>query len=102
MGKICLLVVDAHSKWGEVIEVSTTTSVKTIETLRQLFACYGLRSQLVSDNGPQFISKEFEQFMKSNGIRHTRSTPYHPASNGEAERFVRSFKESMKAILNEL
>ena len=80
MGNNYLLVVDAHSKWGEVIEVSTTTSVKTIETLRQLFARYSLPSQLVSDNGPQFISKEFEQFMKSNGIRHTRSTPYHPAS----------------------
>ena len=52
MGKNYLLVVDAHSKWGEVIEVSTTTSVKTIQTLRQPFARYGLPSQLVSDNGP--------------------------------------------------
>ena len=80
--------VDAHSKWGEVIDVPTTNVTKTIEVLRQLFARFGLPSQLVSDNGPQFVSKEFEQFMKSNGIKHTKSTFNHPASNGEAERFV--------------
>ena len=55
----------------------------------------------MSNNGPQFVSKEFEQLMKSNGIKHTKSTPYYPASNGEAERFVRTFKESMKASKNE-
>ena len=96
LGRNFLLVVDTHSKWGEVIDVPTTNATKTIEVLRRLFARFGLPSQLVSDNGPQFVSKEFEQFMKSNGIKHTKSTPYHPASNGEAERFVRTFKESIK------
>ena len=94
-------VVDAHSKWGEVIDVPTTNATKTIEDLRQLFTWFGLPSQLVSGNGLQFVSKEFKQFMKSNGIKHTKSTPYHPASNEEAKRFVRTFKESMKASKNE-
>lgn len=97
MGKSFLLAIDAHSKWGEVYEMSSTTAFKTIEVLRQMFAAYGLPSQIVTDNGPQFVSEEFASFMKANGVKHTRCTPYHPASNGEAERFVRTFKESMKA-----
>ena len=97
MGKSFLLAIDAHSKWGEVYEMSSTTTTKTIEVLRRLFATYGLPLQIVSDNGPQFIAEEFASFLKANGVRHTRSAPYHPASNGEAERFVRTFKEAMKA-----
>ena len=97
MGENFLLVIDAHSKWGEVVEINSTTSSKTIAVLRQLFATYGLPQQLVSDNGPQFTSDEFAAFLKGNGVQHSRCTPYHPASNGEAERFVRTFKEAMKA-----
>ena len=101
MGKMFLLAVDAHSKWGEVYPMLKTTTSKTIELLRHMFAAYGLPEQLVLDNGPQFVSEEFRQFTRGNGIKHIRSSPYHPASNGLAERFVRTFKESMKAMKNE-
>lgn len=97
MGKMFFLAIDAHSKWGEVWEMAGTTSAKTIEVLRRLFAAYGLPQQVVTDNGPQFVSAEFATFLKANGVRHIRCTPYHPSSNGEAERFVRTFKEAMKA-----
>ena len=97
MGRQFLIVVDAHSKWPEVIEMKTTTSSATILELRRLFSSYGLPEQLVSDNGPQFTSTEFEKFLKSNGIKHTCSAPYHPSSNGLAERFVQTFKRAMKA-----
>ena len=89
--------VDAHSKWPEVFEMSQSTTVKTISVLRHLFAAYGLREQIVSDNGPQFTSDEFKDFTTANGIKHIHCAPYHPASNGAAERFVRTFKEAMKA-----
>ena len=98
LGKMFFVVVDAHSKWPEVAIMSTSsTTLKTIDILRSLFARYGLPEQLVSDNGPQFTSNEFGQFVRANGIRHIKSAPYHPASNGQVERFIRTMKRSLRA-----
>ena len=93
---VCYQGQSAHSKWPEVIQMPSTTFFKTIEALRSLFAKYGLPEQLVSANGPQFTSEEFTDFMKVNGIKHIRSVPYHPSTNGLAERFVQTFKRAMK------
>ena len=92
--------VDAHSKWPEVEIMGSTTTAKTIEVLRKIFARNGLPEQVVTDNGPQFVSEEFAQFVKENGIKHTRSAPYHPASSGLAERFVKSLKTALKTSLS--
>ena len=51
----------------------------------------------MSDNGRQFVAEDFAVFMKSNGVKHFRCSPYHPASNGAVERFVRTFKQAMRA-----
>jgi len=96
-----MIIVDAHSKWLEVVPMTTTTTDKTLDVLRSMFARYGLPEQLVSDNGPQLTSNEFERCMKQNGIKHIKTSPYHPASNGEAERFVQTFKRSLKASQND-
>ena len=101
-GKYYFLVVDAHSKWPEIVEMSSTTTEKTITVLRRMFAQFGLPHQVVSDNGPQFTSEEFKRFMRSNGIKHIRSTPYHPATNGAVERLVRTFKQTMRAGRHDL
>ncbi len=85
LNKMFLVVVDAHSKWPEVIQMSSTTSQNTIEALQALFARYGLPEQIVSDNGAQFTSQEFSDFVQANGIKHIRSAPYHPSTNGQAE-----------------
>ena len=77
--------------------MAATTSQHTIEALRSVFARFGLPEQLASDNGPQFTSDEFARFMKQNGIKHILSAPYHPSSNGLAERFVQTFKKAMRA-----
>ena len=96
MGHMFLVIVDAHSKWMEVYPTTSSSSQVTIEKLRMCFASLGLPEQLVSDNGPSFVSEEFQQFMKNNGIQHIRTSPHHPSSNGQAERAVQTFKSSMK------
>ena len=93
-----LVVVDAHSKWPEVVPVSSTTSSSTIDVLRDLFARFGIPEQIVSNNGTQFVSEEFQAFVRSNGIRHLTSAPYHPATNGLAERAVQTFKQALRSM----
>jgi len=95
-GKMFLLVIDAHSKWLEVLPMTSTTGENCVKAFRSLFAAYGLPIELVTDNGPQFTSEVFEDYLKFCGVKHRLTAPYHPASNGEAERVVRTFKTMMK------
>ena len=90
-----LVVIDSHSKWIEVKHMSSITTERTIDELRLIFATHGLPEEVVSDNGPQFTSTEFAEFMRKNGIKHTLVPPYHPQSNGAAERSVRVVKDAL-------
>ena len=93
-----LIMVDAHSKWPEVIgPMTTTTADSTINAMRNIFARYGLPTQVVSDNGPPLQSVEYEKFWRQNGIQRILVFPYHPSSNGLAERFVQTFKYAMES-----
>ena len=95
-GKMLLVLVDAYSKWLEVRAVSSATAAATIAELRSIFATHGLPDILVTDNGTCFTSAEFQDFTQGNGIRHIKTSPYHPASNGLAERSVQTLKEYLK------
>ena len=90
-----LVVVDSHSKWIEVQHMTSITTEKTINELRLIFAQHRLPEEVVSDNGPQFVSNEFAEFMHKNCIKHTLTPSYHPQSNGAAERAVRIVKEAL-------
>ena len=75
--------------------MSKTTSKVTIQQLRKIFAVQGLPELIITDNGPQFVSEEFKSFCQQRGIQHNTIAPYHPRSNGEAERLVETFKLSI-------
>ena len=61
----------------------------------------GIPSRVVTDNGSQFTSSEFQQFMGLIGVKHIKTTSYHPSSNEIAERFLQSFKQAMHASEND-
>ena len=93
-----LVVIDAHSKWIEVEIVNSPTSQVTIDKLRKIFSTHGLPEKVVSDNGSVFTSHEFAAFMRDNGIIHVTSAPYHPATNGQAERAMQVVKQGLKKV----
>eukprot|EP00731_Ephydatia_muelleri_P001907 Em0001g1907a len=97
-GHMFLLLVDACSKWLDVHVMKSISSSAIIEKLRSIFAIHGLPDKLVTDNGPAFISSEFKTFMDYNGIVHIRSAPYHPSTNGLAERAVQTLKDGLRCI----
>lgn len=80
---------------GGIFRNASMSSKNLIEKLCEISSRFGLPKTVVSDNGAQFISDEFQNFMKLNGIRHLRSAPYHPASNGAAENSVKTFKNAL-------
>ena len=94
-GKYFFVAVDAHSKWPEIFTTTKTTE-KTISILRHFFYSYGFPEEIVNDNGPRFTSDQFADFLRQNGVRHTRSAPYHPATNGVAERIFQVLKKCLK------
>ena len=56
----------------------------------------------MSNNGTAFTSAEFQFFVKANGFRHVRSAPYHPATNGLAERAVQTLKNALKCMAGDV
>ncbi|XP_072161434.1 uncharacterized protein K02A2.6 [Bemisia tabaci] len=96
-GKYLLIVVDAYSKWLQVFPSQSMTSEATCKLLSNTFSLFGAPVTVVSDNGPAFVSNHFQQFLKSQGILfHKKIAPYHPATNGQAERAVQTVKNSLK------
>ena len=62
------------------------------------FSRFGIPDRIVSDNASYFVSAEFAEFMTKNGIKHSTSAPYHPASNGLAKRAVKTCKTGMRKM----
>lgn len=84
--------IDSHSKWLEVCPMASTTDGKV--TLTQ----FCIPDMAAADNGTNFVSAQFLQFMHHNGVRHMTSIRANPASNRLAERAVKSFKEGLERM----
>lgn len=68
--RMFMLVLDAHSKWLEIIDMGTCTkATKVIAEFKKLFARFGLPKHVVTDNGTQYTSDEFKTFLRVNGVK---------------------------------
>lgn len=95
MGKLFLILIDSHSKWLEVKMVPNTSTAATVDALNSVFATHGLPVVVVTDNGTAFTSEDFAKYCRDSGIKHVRTAPRHPSTNGLAERAVQIFKSSI-------
>ncbi|KMQ89452.1 hypothetical protein RF55_10920 [Lasius niger] len=93
--------VDAFSKWPFVHIVKDITAKTTILKCKKIFSEFGVPKIMVMDNGRSFRSAEFVQFLKTNGITPKYTAPYHPATNGQAERFIQTMKNSLRKMLTD-
>ena len=98
LGKMFLVLIDAHSIWIEAICTLSATSEMVIQELKTLLSRFGLPETIITVNRSCFLCKEFETFLKENGIMHIMSASYHPSRNGLAERAVQVLKQGLKKV----
>ena len=93
---VYLLVVDYYLRYIEIAKLTRSTTTEVVTHLKSIFARHGIPEVLISDNGPQYASREFSEFASDYEFRHITSSPYHPQGNGEAERAVGTIKSLLK------
>ena len=99
MNKTYLLVTYTHSKWPVIIKMNSTTThcpENHYRAATKAIFCLWLAMAVGLRQWTTVYFRNFAQFMKSNGIKHIRCTPYHPACNGAVECLVQTFKKAMK------
>jgi putative transposase len=85
---------DGYSRFLVHWEIRESMAERDVETIvqraRERFP--GTHPRIISDNGPQFVSWEFKQFIRICGMTHVRTSPYYPQSNGKMERWFQTAK----------
>jgi len=90
---------NSSSWWPKVLPVRSVTTRVVIDFHSSLFAPWGMPDAVTTNNGPQFISADFAAFVEERGIKHSRTTLYHPQANGGVEAFNQTLKNWLRAHL---
>jgi len=80
-----LTCIDLATRWPEAVAVKKTTAAIVVKNLVEMFSRNGFPGVIISDNGPQFLSKAFKSFCRDNGIQHMKTSVHCPESNGVVE-----------------
>ena len=95
-----LVATDYFTKWVETEAYAQVMATQLIQFVEKNIVCrFGVPHSIVSDNGPQFISKAFHKFCMEYRIKNVYSTPRYPQSNGQAEVTNKTLLGYLKKLL---
>ena len=92
-GKSYIVLIDQYSRWIDVKLLTSTSTAAVISRVKDVIATHGVMDTLKSDNGPQFVSREFQKFAAQYGFNQDTSSPHFHQANGEAESAVKVAKK---------
>lgn len=87
-------IIDGYSRYIPHWEIRESMTEAEVETViqRALEKFPDARPRIISDNGPQFVARDFKAFIRLVGMTHVRTSPYYPQSNGKKERWYQTLK----------
>ena len=88
LGSKWLICIDYYSGFFEIEKMESTNGYSVIKQSKKWFSCHGIPKKVTSDNGPPWNGEEWKAFARHYGFEHRTSSPYHPISNGLAEKAV--------------
>jgi putative transposase len=91
-------IIDGYSRYIVHWEILAQMKSGDVELIvqRALERFPGEHPRLISDNGPQFVSRDFEAFIREAQMKHVRTSPYYPQSNGKVERFYKTYRGELR------
>jgi len=96
-----LTIVDHCTHFPEALPLVTHGAVDVAKALVSVFSHFGFAREILSDCGSEFMSQLTKAFLDEFGIKHIRTSPYHPATNGSCERFNGTLKSMLRAVAEE-
>jgi hypothetical protein len=96
--RFILTVIDHCTHYPEAIPLMSHEAPVVAKALITVFSHFGFPEEILSDCGPELMSHLMDIFLKEFGIRHIKSSPYHPECNGSCERFNGTLKSMIRAV----
>ena len=98
--RYAITLIDYYSRWPEVYFTPKIEAVDVISFMKEVFSREGFCAEIVTDNGVQFHSAEFEEFLLQRNIKHTFASLYYPQVCGEIERFNGVLNNAVKTAIS--
>ncbi|XP_068073009.1 uncharacterized protein [Danio rerio] len=99
--RFMLVVTDYATRYPEVFPLRSVKAKYVATCLVQLFSRVGFPSEILTDQGTNFMSNLLKQVYRLLGIKSLRTTPYHPQTDGLTERFNQTLKQMLRKFVGE-